>query len=322
MTWQCKRRQRGAETLSMAVLFLPLFLPVFTKFSILPIELAAAIPIQQQQQSDASRTPSTHSYVPEDVAEDIPTRRSPVPGRLRVRSSKHLSSSPMCNSFQEAHEAEEQQRVPTGGFELFEKSDEHVTGLQQDPDAVSHIDEAELSSVSNDARELHVMLPNELPGFFQPDEGSIPVIETVQSPLTATPGVNTAESFSTTSPPGIYRQLQRFDPSQMGPAAQYAQYLTTFLPGQQQQQQLQQLQHLQQLQQLLSGGGQGGSNPAALKKLQRRAQAAAYANSITSHPLLQGLLRTAFTTVAETLQSVSLADVVQSAVPLPPPPVR
>lgn len=107
------------------------------------------------------------------------------------------------------------------------------------------------------------------------------------------------------TPSAPFRRMQQFDPLRFGPAAQYAQYLSTFTPPAQQQQQL------QMLQQAIAAGV--GGNPAALKRLQRRAQAAAYANSVSSHPLIQGVVRTAYTTVAEILNSVSLADVVQGA---------
>lgn len=102
-----------------------------------------------------------------------------------------------------------------------------------------------------------------------------------------------------------FRRVQQLDPTRFGPAAQYAQYLMTFTPPAQQQQQL------QLLQQAIAAGVAG--NPAALKRLQRRAQAAAYANSVSSHPLLQGMVRTAYTAVADALGSVSVADLVQGA---------
>ena len=118
-------------------------------------------------------------------------------------------------------------------------------------------------------------------------------------------------------PSAPLRLAQLLDPTRFGPAAQYAQYLSTFTPPAQQQQQLQALQQA-------IASGVGGGNPLALKRLQRRAQAAAYANSVTSHPLLQGVIRTAITTVADALGSVTLAEVVQGAVgggrmlPIPP----
>lgn len=134
--------------------------------------------------------------------------------------------------------------------------------------------------------------------------------------------INSEEAAETVDDGGLqsspFRRMQQFDPLQFGPVAQYAQYLATFTPPAQQQQQL------QMLQQAIAAGV--GGNPAALKRLQRRAQAAAYANSVSSHPLIQGVVRTAYTAVAEILNSVSLADVVQGALGggaflLPVPPI-
>ncbi|OEH76454.1 uncharacterized protein LOC34619870 [Cyclospora cayetanensis] len=126
-----------------------------------------------------------------------------------------------------------------------------------------------------------------------------------------------ASCASPSTPLSRSRSLQAFDASRFGPAAQYAQYLATFVPPVQQQQFLQQA--------AAAGLGVGGaSNSHALKRLQRRAQAAAYANSVSSHPLVQGVVRTAFTAVAEALGSVTLADVLEGAVggtgfiPVPP----
>ncbi|KAL8434800.1 hypothetical protein ACSSS7_002937 [Eimeria intestinalis] len=105
-----------------------------------------------------------------------------------------------------------------------------------------------------------------------------------------------------------HRRMQQLDVSSLGPAAQYAQYLNTFMPAGQQRQQL------QLLQQAIASGGLGAANIAALKRLQRRAQAAAYANSVSSHPLVQGVVRTTLTAVADILGSISVADVVHGAV--------
>ncbi|KAL8270397.1 hypothetical protein Esti_005626 [Eimeria stiedai] len=106
-----------------------------------------------------------------------------------------------------------------------------------------------------------------------------------------------------------HRRMQQLDVTSLGPVAQYAQYLNTFLPAAQQRQQLQLLQ-----QAMASGALGSGTNIAALKRLQRRAQAAAYANSVSSHPLVQGVVRTALTAVADILGSISVADVVHGAV--------
>ncbi|KAL8448642.1 hypothetical protein Emed_003643 [Eimeria media] len=107
----------------------------------------------------------------------------------------------------------------------------------------------------------------------------------------------------------LHRRMQELDVSSLGPAAQYAQYVNTFLPAAQQRQQLQLLQ-----QAMASGAFGGATNLAALKRLQRRAQAAAYANSVSSHPLVQGVVRTALTAVADILGNISVADVVHGAV--------
>ncbi|CDJ27785.1 uncharacterized protein EMH_0034760 [Eimeria mitis] len=316
MTRNCKRQQKNPKRTSIAVVFLPLCLYFFaSSYSSLPVFVAAATPIQQQlqQKGVSPPTPVTYSYQPENAAENTQTRTSILYGLRGVRASQSL-----CKELQTTEEAEEgyREEPATKDIELPVINQEQSSALQHSTPPASNGDEYEYPSLSNgETRELLLTSADEDSSFLGPTESSI-------SPQTAVSAVHTPETSSLEPPPATHRQLQRFDPAQLGPAAQYAQYLTTFLPGQQQQQQLEQLQQLQQLQQLLSGSGRGGSTPAALKKVQRRAQAAAYANSITSHPLLQGLLRTALTTVAETLQSVSLADVVQSAVPIPPPLIR
>ncbi|KAL8454387.1 hypothetical protein Emag_001414 [Eimeria magna] len=118
---------------------------------------------------------------------------------------------------------------------------------------------------------------------------------------------HTRQQHGIACPPN--RRMQQLDVSSLGPAAQYAQYVNTFMPAGQQRQQLQLLQ-----QAVASGALGGAANLAALKRLQRRAQAAAYANSVSSHPLVQGVVRTALTAVADILGGISVADVVQGAV--------
>ena len=325
MTRHFRRQQRGANRPSLVALFLPLCLFFFaSSFSIFSIVVAAAIPTEQQQQQQQGAvlpTPPTYSYLPENVEENTQTRKSILSRSRSVRAPQSPPDSSLCNALQTAEEAAEGQVDHAEEGELFVKGDETLIELQRNTAAASYGDGEESVSLPSNggAKELRPSLTNKSSNFLQHAEGSISAIEALPFPPAATSGVHTPDIDSLAPAPAIHRQLQGFDPSQLGPAAQYAQYLTTFLPGQQQQQQL------QQLQQLLAASGRGGLTPAAVKqlqRLQRRAQAAAYANSVTSHPLLQGLLRTALTTVTETLQSVSLADVVQSAVPLPPPLAR
>ncbi|KAL8429974.1 hypothetical protein Efla_000787 [Eimeria flavescens] len=151
------------------------------------------------------------------------------------------------------------------------------------------------------------LLPTSPAGEGEEEGGRKDTISTLPSLLSLPlPAQNVpAAAAGAAAAAAVNRRMQQLDPAAFGPAGQYANYLSSFLPPPEQQQQLQLLQQA-------VAAGLGGS-PTALKRLQRRAQAAAYANAVSAHPLVQGVVRSALTAAADILGNISVADIVQGA---------